>query len=109
MTNQMKKLSPSGQAMLNKLLKNDKLDDSDRTIINMTLKKKLRNPALYTILAIFFPINHFLCDEVVKGLLFWVTGGGLCFWYFINWFTAASLAREANDQVVTDLLIAYGK
>ena len=105
----MKKLSPTGQAMLNKLLKNDKLDDSDRTIINMTLKKKLRNPSLYTILAIFFPINHFLCDEVVKGLLFWATGFGFGVWYFINLFTAGSLAREANDQVVTELVIAYGK
>lgn len=97
------KVTLSSRGLLEKLENNPNLGEDDKVIINTRLKKELHSPLVHTLLAIFFPINHFLLGKVAKGLLFWFTGGGFGFWYIWNWFVAGRNVKSANDLKVSNI------
>ncbi|GEN28401.1 hypothetical protein HVA01_20470 [Halovibrio variabilis] len=61
-----------------------KLPPSEQSVFEEEFLRKKRNPILMLLLAIFFPIQHFIEGRVGLGLIFWLTFGGFFVWYFID-------------------------
>jgi len=62
-------------------------------------KRKYKNKTVMLLLAIFFPIQHFLLGKVGLGVFFWITLGGLWVWWFIEIFLAIPRTRTHSRQV----------
>jgi TM2 domain-containing membrane protein YozV len=72
-------------------------------------KRKRKNAFLLFLLAIFFPIQHFLLGKAGIGVIFWLTCGGLGVWWIIEIFLAIPRTRAYNNDaaiaVMRDLKI----
>lgn len=62
-----------------------------------------RSMPLMMALAILFPIQLFLLNRILLGLLFWLTGGGLGVWYVVEWFLTPERVRGYNTTVANDI------
>lgn len=67
-----------------------------------------RSMALMVALSILFPIQLFLLDRVILGILFLITGGGFGVWYVIEWFLTPGRVRDYNAKVASDALAIAG-
>jgi len=102
-----KKLTQRGRNVLQKFIEEANLSASDEQMLELELDSEMKSPGLHVLLAILFPINHFLNKQVGKGLLFWFTGGGLTIWYLCHIFTAHGNARKANDAAAMNITSRY--
>lgn len=53
-------------------------------------------PWVFTLLAIICPIHRFLLGRIGTGILYWVTLGGLGWWWIIDIFLSRSMAMHRN-------------
>ncbi|NCW69830.1 MAG: hypothetical protein EBV86_14970 [Marivivens sp.] len=83
------------------------LSEADARVLNVKLHNGLRSLNVHQLLAIFFPINHFLNREIGLGLLFFISAGGFGLWYLCHWFTAPRNAARLNDEFAMDALNEY--
>ncbi|WP_345880459.1 hypothetical protein [Shewanella algae] len=81
-----------------------KLNDEQQGFFEAAFNQKKRSYVVHQLLAIFFPIQFFIRGDVLLGILFWVTGGGLWVWWIWEIFTQRSKVRDYNDKVATEVL-----
>lgn len=81
-----------------------KLNDEQQGFFEEAFNQKKRSYAVHQLLAIFFPIQFFIRGDVLLGILFWITGGGLWVWWVWEIFTQRSKVRDYNDKVATEVL-----
>jgi hypothetical protein len=67
-------------------------------------KRKYKNKTVMLLLAIFFPIQHFLLGKVGMGILFFITLGGLWVWWVIEIFLAIPRTRTFNEDLAKTIL-----
>ncbi len=68
-------------------------------------KRKRRSKALYFVIALVFPIQHFLLGRVGLGILFWITWGGFGLWWLIELlFTPFRRITEYNETIARELM-----
>ena len=84
----MAALSPSRVAQVGRL------DTRRRRIFRLLCEGKLRALWSMELLAVLFPIQLFLLEEVELGTLFVVTGGGLGVWWVVEWFLTPRRVRQ---------------
>jgi hypothetical protein len=63
-----------------------------------------RSMPLMMALAILFPIQLFLLNRILLGLLFLLTGGGFGVWYVVEWFLTPGRVRDYNTKLADDVL-----
>jgi hypothetical protein len=87
-----------------------KLSLEQQSVFEEEYLEERRDPIVYQLLAIFFPIQHFLQGEIGKGLLFICTFGGLGWWWIIEIFIIYSRTKKYNIELakknLRDLKIA---
>lgn len=66
--------------------------------------RKRRNRVVFGVLAILFPIHFFFEDRIVPGLVYWLTMGGLGFWWLIEIFTVWGRTARFNEDTAVALL-----
>ena len=81
-----------------------KMPTEDQVIFQEEFQKKSKSTGLMIFLAIFFPIQLFILGKTGLGIVFFLTGGGCGFWYFIEWFLTPNRVRETNDDIATKIL-----
>ena len=67
-------------------------------------KRKMKVPMTMQLLAIFFPIQHFLMGKTGTGILFWMTCGGGMIWWLVDIFTIGGRVRNHNEEVSRNLV-----
>lgn len=67
-------------------------------------ESRRRSMPLMMALAILLPIQLFLLDKVVLGILFLLTGGGFGIWYVVEWFLTPQRVRDYNTKVASETL-----
>lgn len=81
-----------------------KLSPEVQATFEEEFKRQSKSSTLMLVLAIFFPIQHFLLGRMGIGIAFLVTGGGLGFWWIIEWFMAFPRTRTYNGDLAKSLL-----
>ena len=54
--------------------------------------------------AILLPIQLFLLDKILLGIVFLITGGGFGVWYVVEWFLTPQRVRDYNTKVASETL-----
>lgn len=67
-------------------------------------KRKMKVPMTMQLLAIFFPIQHFLMGKTGTGVFFLITGGGFMVWWIVDIFTIGGRVRDYNEDIARTLL-----
>ena len=80
------------------------LTDAQQAMFEEEYKRKMKPPMKMQLLAIFFPIQHFLMGKTGSGILFWITLGGFWIWWIIDMFTIGSRVRDFNEDIARTLL-----
>ncbi len=78
-----------------------RMDAEQQSVFEETYKRRKRSPVLLLILAIIFPIQHFLEGKVVSGLIFWLTIGGFGVWWLLDIFMVYGRTRRYNEDLAT--------
>lgn len=78
-----------------------KLPSERQSMFVEEYRRKSKSPALILLLAIFFPIQLFMLGKTGMAIAFWLTGGGLFFWYVVEIFMAIGRTRDFNRDVAT--------
>lgn len=81
------------------------MPDVAQSAFELEYKQKMRNPVTMQLLAIFFPIHHFLLGKTGTGILFWLTIGGLWIWWIIDMFTVRGQTRTYNEDIARKLVL----
>ncbi len=81
-----------------------KMDDAQRLTFESTYhRQKVSSKGLMVVLAIIFPIQHFLLGKTGLGIAFWLTGGGFLVWWFIEIFLVSRRVNEYNAAIATNI------
>ena len=99
-------IDPKNQARLSSAIQHAvmQLTDSEQKIFWMQFPSQSRDPAVMTLLAIFFPIQFFLISQIGLGVAFILTGYGCGIWWVVEWFLAAGRTRKYNDTIALNLI-----
>lgn len=81
------------------------MPDTTQSVFEEEYKHKMKSPATMQLLAIFFPIHHFLLGKIGIGMLFWLTAGGFFIWWFIEIFTVRGQTRNYNEDIARKLVL----
>ena len=76
-----------------------KLSPELQAVFEEEYKRKKKSKALILLLALFFPIQHFLLGKSGLGIIFFLTGGGLCLWWIVEWFLAIPRVNNYNEDL----------
>jgi len=81
------------------------LPETQQETFEEDYRRRRKSRALYFLIAFLFPIQHFLLGKTGLGIVFWITIGGLWFWYFIEWFyTPFKRVPQANEELARSLV-----
>lgn len=80
------------------------LSDEKQQMFVDSYKRLSRSYGLMLGLEILIPIQHFFLGKVGLGILFWLTVGGLGFWWIIEWFLTGKRVAEYNASLAEDIL-----
>lgn len=80
------------------------LTDAQQAMFEEEYKRKMKPPMKMQLLAIFFPIQHFLMGKTGSGILFWITLGGFWIWWIIDMFAIGGRVRDFNEDIARTLL-----
>lgn len=76
-------------------------------------KRRSKNILITYILQFFFPAYYLYLDKFITQIFFWLTFGGLGFWWFIDIFRIPGLVKRRNaeiaDEVLRYVLMMHGK
>ncbi len=99
-------LKPSVVAALPIMVKSAlaKMPVEEQVMFQEMFEKKSKGLAVMLLLAVIFPIQHFLLGKTGLGIVFFLTGGGMGVWWVIEWFLTARRVREYNEDVAIKLL-----
>lgn len=81
----------------------NKMDETQRLTFESAYNQQAWSKGVIVVLAILFPIQHFLLGKTGMGVAFWLTGGGIGFWWIIEIFLASGRVDEYNGQVATEI------
>ena len=93
----MESYPPLVQSALSKMTEEQKLT------FESEYGRRKRSMPLLVVLAIFFPIQHFLLGKVGLGIALWLTIGGLGVWWFIEIFLTPKRVNDYNDAAAVNL------
>lgn len=89
-----------------------KLQTNEQQQFEEEYLRKRRNPIIMLLLALFFPIQHFLEGKIGMGILFLMTLGGLGIWYIIDavmiWGRTKSHNEETSKSILRDMKVMNG-
>lgn len=71
----------------------------DQSVFEEEFKKKMKNPVLMLVLAIFFPIHYFMLGKIGLGIAFWISWGGFFIWYLIDIFRIWGMTQNYNEDL----------
>ena len=80
------------------------MSEQQQAMFEEEYKRKMKPPMKMQLLAIFFPIHHFLMGKTGTGILFWITLGGFWIWWIIDMFAIGSRVRDFNEDIARTLL-----
>jgi hypothetical protein len=80
------------------------MSDAQQSTFEEEYKRKMKVPMTMQLLAIFFPIQHFLMGKTGAGVFFWITGGGFMMWYLVDIFTIGGRVRNHNEEIARSLV-----
>lgn len=80
------------------------MSEQQQAMFEEEYKRKMKPPMKMQLLAIFFPIQHFLMGKTGSGILFWITLGGFWIWWIIDMFAIGSRVRDFNEDIARTLL-----
>lgn len=80
------------------------MPDAAQSTFEEEYKRKMKSPATLQLLAIFFPIQHFLLGKTGLGILFWLTFYGCGIWWLIEVFTISGQTRSYNEEIARALV-----
>jgi TM2 domain. len=81
-----------------------KMSDDEQAMFQSEFERKKKSTSVMVILAIFFPIQLFLLREIVLGILFLFTCGGLGIWWIIEIFITPRRVRNYNKDIATEII-----
>ena len=81
----------------------NKMDETQRLTFESAYRQRRWSKGVMVVLAILFPIQHFLLGKTGMGVAFWLTSGGLLVWWIIEIFLVSSRVDEYNGQVATEI------
>lgn len=81
----------------------NKMDDTQRLTFTLAYKARKRTKWVLIILAILFPIQHFLLGKTGMGVAFWLTGFGFGVWWIIEILMTSGRVDEYNGQIATEI------
>ncbi|HMY01209.1 MAG TPA: TM2 domain-containing protein, partial [Agitococcus sp.] len=67
-------------------------------------KRKMKSPLTMQLLAIFFPVQHFLMGKTGLGILFWTTFFGFGVWWIIDVISISGRVKDYNEEIARTLL-----
>ena len=68
-------------------------------------RRRRKSQAIYFLIAVIFPIQHFLLGKTGLGIIFLLTFGGLWLWWVIEWFyTPFKRIPQANEELARSLV-----
>lgn len=81
------------------------MSESQQTNFEEDYKRRRKSRAVYFLIALLFPIQHFLLGKSGLGLIFLLTAGGLWLWWIVEWFyTPFKRVPLANEELARSLL-----
>ncbi len=80
------------------------MSDAQQEMFEEEYKRKMKPPMKMQLLAIFFPIQHFLMDKAGTGVFFWLTCGGGTIWWMIDMFAIGGRVRNFNEEIARNLV-----
>lgn len=80
------------------------MTDNQQSTFEEEYKRKMKSRVTMQLLAIFFPIQHFLMDKTGTGVLFLLTFGGAGIWWIIDVFAIGGRVRNYNEDIARTLL-----
>ena len=80
-----------------------KMDEQQKLTFEAEYARRHKSKGLIIALAIIFPIQHFLLGKVGMGIFFWLTLGGLGWWWIIEIFLSPKRANDYNDEIALNL------
>lgn len=76
-----------------------KLPTDKQSVFAEEYKKRSKSKGLMIVLAILFPIQLFLLGKTGLGIAYWVTGGGMGIWWFIEIFLTSKRVSDYNGDI----------
>ena len=80
-----------------------KMTNEQKLAFESEYERQKKDPTIYVVLAIFFPIQLVLLNRLGLQLAFWLTSGGMFVWYFIEWFWTPQRVREYNNELAINI------
>ena len=81
-----------------------KLTEDSQSAFEFEFKKKRKSAFVTFLLAVFFPIQHFLLGRPWLGFFFWFTGGGFFVWYVVEIFLSFKRNGDFNKDLAVKLM-----
>ena len=81
-----------------------KLSPEQQMTFEHEYKRRARNNVLFLVLAILFPIQHFLEGRVGLGILFILSFGGFWVWWLVDIFLVWGRCNRHNEDLATGIL-----
>ena len=81
------------------------LDEDQKLAFVAAYSRRRRSMPLMMAFAILLPIQLFVLDKILLGILFLLTGGGLGVWYVVEWFLTPRRVRDYNTKVASETLV----
>ncbi len=80
------------------------MQDQQQATFEEEYKRKMKSPLTMQLLAIFFPIQHFLMGKTGLGILFWTTFFGAGIWWVIDVISINGRVKDYNEDIARTLL-----
>lgn len=80
------------------------LSEEQKVAFVAAFNGRRRSMPLMMAFAILLPIQLFLLDRVLLGIVFLLTGGGFGVWYVVEWFLTPQRVRDYNTKVASETL-----
>lgn len=81
------------------------LPEHQQSTFEEDYRRRRKSKAVYFLIALLFPIQHFLLGKVGLGIVFILTAGGLWLWWMIEWFyTPFKRIPDANEEIARSLV-----
>ena len=80
-----------------------KMTEDQKLTFESEYNSRKKSLGLLVVLAIFFPIQHFLLGKTAMGIFFWLTLGRFGLWWMIEWFLTPKRVNDYNREMSVNL------
>lgn len=81
-----------------------KMPPAKQSVFVEEYKRRRKSKILMVALAILFPIQLFLLGKTGLGVVFWLTGGGMGIWWFVEVFLTSKRVTEFNGDIAIRIM-----